>query len=235
METYDVECGCGEVISVAIQNCGSDVPCPRCRSMVCVPDSVTLKAQNADPYPSLRNIQKIQCAINDRIDPFDGRCVACRSAGTNEIPVIFSELVERIIDDDGGFRLGITGVKAVVGDAESVIETTRFPIILCDQCTYLFNQSRPSRYRPWAKRVLFSGIVAAVFQVVFQEWLASVLATLVLLGFLSRFRRTGIGKRSEVPNWFEKWIQSIRWFPEATRDAMEFDLTIGAARRISRE
>ena len=232
MEMYKVQCHCGGSVAVGLHQCGLDLPCPACGIVVRIPDNITLKTLNEDPYPSLRYIEKIQCAARDHIVPFDGACIACGSVGTNEVPVVFSELMERIIEDDGGVRPGMFGAKLVVGKGESVFLSTSFPIILCDQCVKHFKKSRPSSYLPIAKWILFIGIVAAVFQFVFEMWIVTLVATLLVVGNLLRFRNTGIGAVSAIPKWLEKWVQHIRWFPEAAREAMEFHITVGEPRTL---
>lgn len=233
IEMYDIHCPCGKAISVGIYQCGTDLPCPRCRQKVHVPDSLTLKALNGDPYPAYRALEKIQFALRDGITPFDGRCVFCNATGTQEIPIAYSELVERFIDDDGGFRIGLTGIRAVIGKAESVFQTTEFPLILCDQCVEAFERDRPSEFRDWSKWIAFTAIVMAVFQFAFQMWILSLICSICVFLYFMGFRSTGVGKSKTIPGWLEKWTQKIRWFPQAVEEAMEFNLSIGAAHPVS--
>ncbi len=232
IESFQIPCECGRDVEVGIHQCGLETGCPGCGKRFRVADLKTLRARSGDPYPTLASIRKIQKAIADRLAPFDGRCVKCRAEATTEIPVLFCELRERFVTDHGGFRLGVTGLRKVVGESEDVMEETEIPISLCDQCAAEFEASKPAAAVNWIGQLAGLIAVAAVFQLVFQMWQF----TLVALGLFTvriwRWRQTSYARELRRPKWLEPWIAKVRWFPEAIRDAMECSLSVGPPRPV---
>ena len=229
IESYPVECACGGTTTVGIHQCGLETTCSKCRQPVKVPDLKTLRAKSGDPYPTLARIRKIQKAIADRLPPFDGRCVNCGQAGTQEVPIQFREVRESFVTDHGGFRLGVTGMGAAKKGDETV-EETEIPIILCDPCMAEFEHSRKTG--PGNRTVQFAALaaVAAVFQFVFHAWWATLIAVVLFLGYMERWRQTALARELKRPTWLDPWIAKVRWFPEAIKDAMEYELSVGRPR-----
>ena len=195
---------------------------------------MTLRTLSGDPFPTVPPIGKIQRAIDERLPPFNGLCVACDAEATTEVPILFSELRERSIADDGGFRLGLTGLHAVVGKAEDVIETTEIPILLCDQCAAEFESQRPSKATGWAWQLIGLAAVGAVFEFFFQFWQITLVAVALFALRMWRWRRSALAIELRRPKWVAPWITRVRWFPEAIRDAMEYSLNVGEPRSLQR-
>jgi len=234
IETFRIPCECGSQVTVGVHQCGLNTTCPACHRSIRVPDLKKLRAQSGDPYPTLAAIRKIEKAVADRLAPFDGRCVSCGQTATTEIPIRFTQVRERFVTDHGGFRLGVPSLKAGQANAADVVEETEIPVILCDQCTAEFEASRPSKAVNWLGQLAALIAVAAVFQLVFQLWTATLIA-LALFGVrLRRWRRTSYARELRRPKWLEPWIAKIRWFPDAIRDAMEYSLSVGTARPLTK-
>jgi hypothetical protein len=229
IESYPVECACGGSITVGIHQCGLQTTCPKCQQPLKVPDLKALRAKSGDPYPTLARIRKIQKAIADRLPPFDGRCVNCSEDGTQEFPVLFREVRERFVTDHGGFRLGGAGVGAGK-PGEEAVEETEIPIILCDACVAQFEHARKTG--PGNRTMQFAGLaaVAAVFQFAFHMWVMTLIAVVLFLGYMERWRRTALAREQKRPTWLDPWIAKVRWFPEAIGDAMEYELRVGRPR-----
>jgi hypothetical protein len=140
---------------------------------------------------------------------------------------LFREVRERFVTDHGGFRLGVTGSGK---QGEETVEETEIPIILCDACGAEFEHSRKSG--PGNRTMQFAGLaaVAAVFQFVFHAWWATLIAVVLFLCYMERWRRTALAQELKRPTWIDPWIAKVRWFPEAIKDAMEYELRVGSAR-----
>jgi hypothetical protein len=229
IESYPVECPCGGSTTVGIHQCGLQTACPKCGQPLKVPDLKTLRAESGDPYPTLARIRKIQKAIADRLPPFDGRCVSCGAAGTQEVPVLFREVRERFVTDHGGFRLGGTGIGAG-RPGEETVEETEIPIVLCDVCVAQFERSRQTRRGNRTMQFVGLAAVAAILQIVFRVWWVTLIAVGLLFGFMERKRQIALAEELKRPTWLDPWIAKVRWFPEAIGDAMECELKVGSAR-----
>ncbi|OAI52724.1 hypothetical protein AYO47_06005 [Planctomyces sp. SCGC AG-212-M04] len=192
-----------------------------------MPDLKTLRAKSGDPFPTLARIRKIQKAIADRLPPFDGRCVNCGQLGTQEIPILFREVRERFVTDHGGFRLGAVGPRK---PSEETVEETEIPIILCDACTAKFEHSRKTRPDNPTMQIAGLAAVAAVFQFVFHMWVVTLIAIVLFLWRMIRWRKTRLARDLRKPTWLDPWIEKVRWVPEAISDAMESELSIGRPR-----
>jgi hypothetical protein len=230
IESYPVECPCGGTTTVGIHQCGLQITCPRCGQPLKVPDLKTLRAKSGDPFPTLARIRKIQKAIADHLPPFDGRCVNCGEPGTQEVPILFREVRERFVTDHGGFRLGVTGLRAYEGKAEEVWEETEIPITLCDACLAEFEHSRKTG--PGNRTMQFAGVaaVAALFQFVFQMWWVTLIATVLFVWNIFRWRQSSQARELKQPRWTDPWIAKVRWFSGAIEDAMEYELVVGRPR-----
>jgi hypothetical protein len=228
IESYPVECACGGTTTVGIHQCGLETSCSKCRQPVKVPDLKTLRAKSGDPYPTLARIRKIQKAIADRLPPFDGRCVNCGQAGTQEIPIQFREVRESFVTDHGGFRLGVTGIGASKKGDETV-EETEIPIILCDPCVTQFELSRQKKAANGKMKFVWLTI-SALLLLMLRSWIAVLIFVLVMLGLFENRRRTAVARELKRPAWLDPWIAKVRWFPEAIKDAMEYELIAGQPR-----
>lgn len=209
------------------------MPCEKCGATIRVPDSKSLKVQSGDPYPNLRAIDKLRQTAAERIKPFDGKCLVCRSAATVEIPILFAELLEQVIADHGGLRITPTGVNAHIGSAEGIWQSSEIPLMLCDQHALEFESDRPRLWRRVIRSLAIPALIAAITQLVTREILITAIVTPLALLKLLKFRQTGVGQSSQVPAWLSKWIEHVRWFPAAIEDSMSFTIAAGPARPIA--
>ena len=113
---------------------------------------------------------------------------------------------------------------------EETVEETEIPIILCDACVAEFEHS--CRTRPENPTMLIAGLaaVAAVFQFVFRMWVVTLIAVVLFVWRMMRWRKTRLARELKKPTWLDPWIAKVRWFPEAVQDAMESELTAGRPR-----
>jgi hypothetical protein len=157
--------------------------------------------------------------------------VSCKLPATTEIPILFNELRESFVTDHGGFRLGVTGVRPAQARTD-ITEETEIPLMLCEQCASNFQMSRPTRGVNWIGQLAGLIAVAAVFQLVFQYWQLTLVAIVLFSVQVWRWRQTSYARELRRPQWLQPWIAKVRWFPEATRDAMEYSLSVGTPRPI---
>lgn len=230
---YSVSCHCSHRVPVELFQAGTSVMCPSCRSDVRVPDSVTLKASSGDKYPLLSHVEKIRRTLEERESPFDGICHGCGGVRADfEVPTTLQTLVERVIADDGGVRLTLTGVKLVAGAAEESWQLTSFPLLLCTQCYAKFQAARSfHRFKVVANNLLLFGLLVAFLVMAYFnfELVAALAGLLWFVGLIAWI----IGRRgsNKVDPYLRPWLEKIRWVPEALEDAAEFRITTGDAKR----
>lgn len=232
---YFVDCECGEQIHVELFHAGTERSCPSCNRAVRVPSSNKLKELVGDNRPFMRAIEKVRTTVQSGEPPFDGRCHGCNNRNAAySTPFRLNVMVERHVADDGGIRPTITGgVKLFAAASEEFWQTTTFPLLLCQQCQSRFQFDRRfARIKAWGKLAFLLGLLAFFIYFAYHnaEFIAAWSGIIWLIGAIAwaaRFRDT-----RKFDPFVNKWIQNIRWVPEALSGEDEFNLSIGRTTSI---
>ena len=234
-ETYFIDCDCGNQLRVELFDAGTIKMCPSCGATVKVPSSNKLKELSGDKYPFLRPIEKVRRTVQMGEPPFHGMCHRCCTVrAAYATPCTFTVMAERHVADEGGIRPSMTGgVKFVVGASEEKWETTTFPLLLCEQCQSQFHSDRLfARVNAGLKLVALLGLLVVFLYFAYHnaEVVAALSGIIWLIGVIAwaaRFRNT-----KKLDPFVTKWLQNIRWVPDAIAGEDEFRLTIGASTGI---
>ena len=229
-ENYFVDCECGSQLRVELFHAGMEKVCPSCSATIRVPSSIELKELSGDKYPFLRPIEKIQRTAQSGEPPFNGVCHGCNAArATYATPCCFDVMMERHVADDGGLRPTLSGgIKLVAAASEEMWQSVAFPLLLCEQCQTRFRSDRNfTRAKAVLGFITLLGLLAAFLYFVYQdaELVAALSGVLWLIGAIAwgaRFRDT-----RKLDPFLTRWLQNIRWVPEAIAGEDEFTLTIG--------
>ena len=235
-EQYAIDCPCGSSIEVQLFEAGTTRSCPLCRESVLVPSINELKQSRGDKYPMLSPLQKIEKCLAERESPFDGRCQACRNTDANwEIPLNFEYLVEReILGDDGGFGVGLGGLRPKVAKSIEHTQSTKFPLLLCDNCNKQFQKSRSS-FTSKQLATNFLGIILLVVTValMFSGKYFSMGIVLLVFTLAMLLYEHHVQQSSPVDSYLSPWLRSIDWVDAAVEDAMEARIEVGDALTFS--
>lgn len=230
---YFAPCACGEQVRVELYEAGTTRPCPACRAIVEIPNSITLRELAGDPYPTLRPIEKLKQALHEGADPFTGRCHGCGDHTAEfQYPILIQALTERVsADEDQGLKLGLTGLSLSAGPTQEQWHTFAFPLLLCPTCRDEF-QSQSNR-RKIQKRASTIGLLVLLIGFLYlgysnPEAIAALSGLFVLIGAIAwalQFRYT-----ANVDRFLLDWIRKIRWMDEAIDAEFEYTIVCGTER-----
>lgn len=229
---YHVSCACGQPVKVELFQAGTTTKCPQCSQVVSIPGSSKLKELAGDPYPHLNHFDKLLTALERHEPPFDGTCHGCHQKSADcQIPIRFEVMVERHLkDDDGGIRPSLTGLTIVVSAAEEEWKSITIPLSLCSDCRRMLEAelatektNRVIKDCCWFA-ISFTSLIFLFRQPMLLElldklsWLISVVLAIVVV----RYRH----RRKQGNKTITRWLQGVRWVPEAIRDEDEYKLTL---------
>lgn len=234
-ETYFVECHCGKAIQVELFQAGTGTTCPACAASVKIPNTNKLKELAGDKYPLLSPIEKLRLTSQSGESPFHGMCHGCQNVrATYTTPCQFTVMKERSVAHHGGVLVSLTGVKLVAASAEERWRTTEFPLLLCDQCQGSFGTDRAAgRTKSTLKSVGLICVLVAFLYCLYAnaELVAALSGVFLLIGTIAwivHFRDTKHADPGIV-----RWLEKIRWFPEAIASEDEYTLTLGQSAKVN--
>lgn len=231
---YHFNCECGEDIEVELFNAGSNMECPSCHRSVSVPSSVVLKKLAGDSHSFLSPIERIAQAVSERSAPFDGTCHRCHSQDASvEIPMDFTFLVERQVEDDGP-HASPAGIVFHSGDITSEDwRRLHVPLFLCQQCYRSFDEERRrSETRgSWMVLVYSVGFAVALIVACFISFVLPVTLPLVLLVFWRIFK---FRHRKKIDPYLVRWVSEIPKFGKVIVSEDEYQLSVGVTRSFRR-
>lgn len=232
-EEYFVQCDCGSEIRVELFDAGTSKTCPSCQCIVPVPGSDKLKELSGDKYPYLRPIEKLQQALAEGMTPFDGYCHVCSTAhASQQIPILFSAMVERHARNNGGVSPTISGGLAVhMGAAEELWQLTTFPLLLCTNCHSLFESAKSEAKLNGLLNRIMGGAIFCFALYVIARYADATIASMFVIAMLviARWRMRHTPTKQIDPFALE-WINRIRWVPEVLAAEDEYKLTLGQPR-----
>ena len=236
MDVYEVECDCGQRLSVELHEAGTRKNCPGCRGTVIVPDTVKLKQAAGDPYPLLSARQKIRWTLEAGEPPFDGRCHnGCQRPATRETQCRLEILEQRIVDDDqnGVFPTITGGLSFRAAATEEQWNTLFVPLWLCESCQQQFRRDRKrARWLGFCKQSGLLGIFGAfvAWVMVDPQQVAAMAGLFSVIGgvaWIARFQLT----TQECPTT-GTYLRRIRWMSELLDGEDEYRLTAAKAKKI---
>jgi hypothetical protein len=226
---YFTECQQGHRVPVELFQAGITVICPVCKSETSVPNTLTLKKNSGDKYPLLVPIDKIRRQIEAKEPPFDGICVACDAAAAEvAVPIIYRSLIERVLDNDGGIRLGLTGIQFTASGGVESWDIAEIPLLLCDPCFRSFEiehrfQKQKRRALSISLMLLLIGFLALCY---FQMELVAALSGLLwIVGLFAWI--AGLQGKKRVDPCLEITLKKIRWLKDAVAQSTELELSVG--------